>query len=309
MGNSTSSNDEYEDQDQDDEQQQDNDNDEYAKQFDGIDTLGYRVLGVQPDSPASKAGLVSFFDFIVGANEKMLLGSGEHLIEGEEYDDIDFPLLLKEASESKTSVTLLVWNIKIQEKRIVQLYPNNDWGGAGLLGVTIKLDNYGGADERLVRVLEIMDDIDNDKSPAFLAGLQPMKDFLLGTTSTTLTSTDILSTILQCNINQIIELYVYNTTTDVVRIVTVHPTYNWGNGDSILGAVLGTGYLHRLPQSCRTTIGKSIERKVSINSNADNNKGNDNMNMNFSQDDIKIEPTLEMEIDDDYDDDDDDDDD
>ena len=54
MGNSTSSNDEYEydeNQDQDDEHEQDNDNDEYAKQFDGIDTLGYRVLGVQPDSP------------------------------------------------------------------------------------------------------------------------------------------------------------------------------------------------------------------------------------------------------------------
>ena len=27
------------------------DEDEYAKQFDGIETLGYRVLGVQPDSP------------------------------------------------------------------------------------------------------------------------------------------------------------------------------------------------------------------------------------------------------------------
>ena len=53
MGNSTSSNDEYEyDENQDqDEHEQDNDNDEYAKQFDGIDTLGYRVLGVQPDSP------------------------------------------------------------------------------------------------------------------------------------------------------------------------------------------------------------------------------------------------------------------
>jgi hypothetical protein len=27
--------------------------------------------------------------------------------------------------------------------------------GAGLLGVTIKLDDYGGADERMVRVLEV----------------------------------------------------------------------------------------------------------------------------------------------------------
>ena len=25
--------------------------DEYSKQFDGVETLGYRVLGVQPESP------------------------------------------------------------------------------------------------------------------------------------------------------------------------------------------------------------------------------------------------------------------
>ena len=37
--------------------------DEYAK-FDGIETLGYRVLGVQPNSPAAKDGLVSFLDFL-----------------------------------------------------------------------------------------------------------------------------------------------------------------------------------------------------------------------------------------------------
>ena len=65
-------------------------------QFDGVETLGYRVLGVQPNSPASRAGLVSFFDFLVGANGKMLMGSGEELEDGEEYDDIDFPGLLKE---------------------------------------------------------------------------------------------------------------------------------------------------------------------------------------------------------------------
>ena len=69
--------------------------DEFAE-FDGIETLGYRVLGVQPNSPASKAGLVSFFDFILGANGEMLLGSGEGLEEGEEYDDVDFPALLRD---------------------------------------------------------------------------------------------------------------------------------------------------------------------------------------------------------------------
>jgi hypothetical protein len=79
---------------------------EFAE-FDGIETLGYRVLGVQPNSPASSAGLVSFFDFLVGANGKKLLGSGEGLEEGEEYDDIDFPALLQE-NKGKT-IELREW--------------------------------------------------------------------------------------------------------------------------------------------------------------------------------------------------------
>lgn len=71
--------------------------------FDGIDTLGYRVLGVQPNSPASSAGLVSFFDFLVGCNGRMLLGRsvdehGNEISEDDEdYDDVDFPALLRES--------------------------------------------------------------------------------------------------------------------------------------------------------------------------------------------------------------------
>ena len=33
-----------------------------------VDTVGFRVLGVQPQSPAEQVGLVSFFDFIVAVN-------------------------------------------------------------------------------------------------------------------------------------------------------------------------------------------------------------------------------------------------
>lgn len=71
---------------------------------------------MQPSSPASKAGLVSFFDFIVGANGMMLLGSGEGLEEGDEYDDVDFPALLQENKgkvvELCTSPQDNVWNAK-----------------------------------------------------------------------------------------------------------------------------------------------------------------------------------------------------
>ncbi len=53
MGNEVSGEGDYYDNDNDDE-------DDYAKQFDGIETLGYRVLGVQPDSPGE------FFLSLVG---------------------------------------------------------------------------------------------------------------------------------------------------------------------------------------------------------------------------------------------------
>ena len=56
--------------------------------IENIETLGYRVLGVQPNSPSSKAGLVSFFDFLLGCNNQMLLD--------ENNEDIDFVQVLKD---------------------------------------------------------------------------------------------------------------------------------------------------------------------------------------------------------------------
>ena len=54
------------------------------------ETLGYRILGVQPNSPASSAGLVSFLDFLVGCSGRMLLSNDE------EEDDVDFVQTLKD---------------------------------------------------------------------------------------------------------------------------------------------------------------------------------------------------------------------
>mmetsp|Transcript_56552 Transcript_56552/g.137295 ORF Transcript_56552/g.137295 Transcript_56552/m.137295 type:complete len:659 (-) Transcript_56552:58-2034(-) len=248
--------------------------DEYAAQFDGIDTLGYRVLGVQPQSPASEAGLVSFLDFIVGANHQMLMGSSQGLEVGEEYDDVDFPALLRDAASKNETVELLVWNLKAQDQRVVTLRPRDGWGGAGLLGVTIRLDNYGGAEERLVRVLEV-----EPYSPAADCGLMDDgTDYLLGTTAVALETTDVLASVLHQHIDQIVELYVYNSETDLVRVVGLMPTYKWSNGrvgGGMLGAEVGTGYLHRLPEKCRHTIGQSVERTVQVLAgNSENGDGN-----------------------------------
>jgi hypothetical protein len=124
------------------------------------------------------------------------------------------------------------------------------------LGVTIRLDDYGGADERLIRVLEV-----EPSSPAAICGLVENQDYLLGTTGESFDSVNTLAQVLQAHVDRVVEVYVYNTDSDVVRVVALMPTYAWG-GNGLLGAEVATGYLHRLPKSCRDTIGSSVERKV-----------------------------------------------
>eukprot|EP00968_Pinguiococcus_pyrenoidosus_P025017 scaffold5340_cov257-Pinguiococcus_pyrenoidosus.AAC.5 len=57
------------------------------------------------------------------------------------------------------------------------------------------------------------------------------------------------------------EMYVYNTETDAVRTIVILPTNNWG-GDGTLGASVGHGYLHRLPERCLHTPGRNQEMKL-----------------------------------------------
>lgn len=228
-----------------------------SHQFDGCTTLGYRVLGVQPNSPASRAGLVSFFDFLVGVNGQLLFDNGEHSDpSGDYFEDLDFIAILKDHVEKE--IELLVWNIKNKTQRFITLTPSTNWDGTGLLGVTIRMDDYMTAEEKLLRVVDV-----KPGSPAAKAGLTPKIDYLLGTTMESFEDEDVLADVLYENEDQVLEIYVYNTETDVVRVVTIIPTLKWG-GEGLLGAEVGRGYLHVLPKSCRDTLGISFERKISV---------------------------------------------
>jgi len=154
----------------------------------------------------------------------------------------------------------VVYNIKSQRTRLVYITPQRDWGGKGLIGVTIRLDDYAAADERLLRVLYV-----EPSSPADVAGLT-LSDYLLGTTTVSFSSDAVLASTLVQYEERPLEVYVYNTDSDTVRIVTLLPTYEWGGtgdkADGLLGAEVGMGYLHRFPQACRETDGVSVDVNV-----------------------------------------------
>uniref|UniRef100_A0A0B7AVH2 PDZ GRASP-type domain-containing protein n=1 Tax=Arion vulgaris TaxID=1028688 RepID=A0A0B7AVH2_9EUPU len=194
----------------------------------GGGTEGYHVLRVQDGSPGHRAGLEAFFDFIVAIGNTRLNQDNDTLKE-----------LLRANIEKPLKVT--VYSSKTQNVREISLVPSHNWGGQGLLGVSIRFCSFEGANENVWHILEVQ-----PNSPADLAGLKSDVDFVIGADSVLHESED-LFTLIESHEGKPLKLYVYNTESDSCREVTITPNKIWG-GKGSLGCNIGYGYLHRIPK-------------------------------------------------------------
>lgn len=193
----------------------------------GGGTEGYHVLRVQDNSPGHRAGLESFFDFIVSIGNTRLNQDNETLKD-----------LLKANIEKP--VKMLVYSSKTRKLREVELTPSHNWGGQGLLGVSIRFCSFEGANENVWHILDVQ-----PNSPASLAGLHSNTDYIIGA-DTVLHESEDLFTLIETHEAKPLKLYVYNSEHDACREVTITPNSAWG-GEGSLGCGIGYGYLHRIP--------------------------------------------------------------
>ncbi|KAG1679030.1 Golgi reassembly-stacking protein 2 [Nymphon striatum] len=200
----------------------------------GGGTEGYHVLRVQDNSPGQKAGLESFFDFIVAIGNTRLNQDNDALKE-----------MLKVNTGKPIQMT--VYSSKTQQLRNLSITPLNMWGGQGLLGVSIRFCSFEGANENVWHVLDV-----HPMSPAELAGLQPFSDYIIGADSVLHESED-LFTLIDAHEARPLKLYVYNIDSDSCREVTISPNRTWG-GEGSLGCGIGYGYLHRIPTTSTQVI-------------------------------------------------------
>lgn len=205
----------------------------------GGECCGFRVLGIQEMSPASAVGFVSFFDFILEAN-------------GIRLDTKDATFMELIAQSEDRPMQLRVFNVKAQTMRELLLTPSRKWPGKGLLGVTVRFDSYEGAEDQLLHVLSVA-----TSSPAERAKLRANSDYLLGTPERVFADAEDLHDEIMDALDGSFQCYVYNSLEDQVRIVSIILSKQW-QGAGVLGAEVGHGYLHRLPSTCRSTIGSSV---------------------------------------------------
>ncbi|KAF5282826.1 hypothetical protein FQR65_LT02824 [Abscondita terminalis] len=200
----------------------------------GGGTEGYHVLRVQENSPGSKAGLQAFFDFIIAINGTRL-----------DQDNETLRQVLNDGIGKR--VPLTVFSSKTQSVRSVTIEPSNDWGGQGLLGVSIRFCSFEGANENVWHVLEV-----HPSSPAEIAGLRSFSDYIISADSVLHENEDLFA-LIEAHEARSLKLYVYNSTDDCCREVTITPHRDWG-GEGSLGCGIGYGYLHRIPIRSPTVV-------------------------------------------------------
>ncbi|CAH2073982.1 unnamed protein product, partial [Iphiclides podalirius] len=206
----------------------------HSAEVPGGGSEGYHVLRVQEGSPGQKANLEPFFDFIVAIENVRL----------DQDNDILKELLKKNVDKT---IKMLIYSSKTQSVREVILTPSANWGGQGLLGVSIRFCSFEGANENVWHVLEV-----HPSSPAEIAGLRPFTDYIIGADSIMHESEDFF-TLIEAHEGRALKLFVYNTSDDTCREVHITPNHNWG-GQGSLGCGIGYGYLHRIPIRNGSTI-------------------------------------------------------
>ncbi len=185
------------------------------------------------NSPAEKAGLRAYFDFILAVNDTRL--------------DQESNLLADVISKGvDSSISLAVYSAKSQDVRQILVTPSNSWGGTpadGVLGCVVRFCSFDQLDQHCWRVLEV-----HEGSPTHAAGLTADADYIIGSANAVLKDRDDFFHLVESFAEKPLRLFVYNTVFDSCREVQIVPSRSWG-GDGLLGCSLGYGYLHKLSQS------------------------------------------------------------
>ncbi|RMD44059.1 hypothetical protein DV735_g1138, partial [Chaetothyriales sp. CBS 134920] len=188
----------------------------------GDNTLGFQVL----KNTNKELPLEPWFDFVVGING--------HPIESP--DPGLFATEIRNCAGNYCSLDL--WSAKGQRTHqltiAVPAPPSS-------LGLTLQLAPLNST----FNIWHILT-IPSPLSPAYIAGLLPHSDYILGSPSGILQGEAALGELVEDHLNRTLVLWVYNSEFDVVREVELVPRRGWG-GEGALGAVLGYGALHRLP--------------------------------------------------------------
>lgn len=187
----------------------------------GDNAYGFQVL----KNTNADLALEPWFDFIIAIN-------GHYI---ETPDPALFATEIRNCAGGFCSLDL--WSAKGSRAHAITIPVPHDQS----LGLSLQLAPLSST-QNIWHILTVPSSL----SPAYLAGLLPHSDYILGSPAGILRGESAFGELVEDHLNRSLVLWVYNSEFDVVREVELIPRRGWG-GEGALGAVLGYGALHRLP--------------------------------------------------------------
>eukprot|EP01104_Vermistella_antarctica_P011103 TRINITY_DN305_c0_g1_i2.p1 TRINITY_DN305_c0_g1~~TRINITY_DN305_c0_g1_i2.p1 ORF type:complete len:358 (+),score=89.97 TRINITY_DN305_c0_g1_i2:83-1156(+) len=123
------------------------------------------------------------------------------------------------------------------------MIPSTLGGGNGPPGVGIRFPSLKNVTKPVGPVRDV-----SPNTPASTAGMHPYTDYIVGTPDLLFTDGEDFFTLVSSNLGKALQLYIYNTQLDSIRLVTIIPNQDWG-GSGNLGCDVGYGLLHRIPST------------------------------------------------------------
>ncbi|KAF8948543.1 Golgi reassembly-stacking protein 2 [Haplosporangium gracile] len=196
---------------------------------------GYHVLMVKENTPAARAGLRPYFDYIMGING-IRLNKEDSVLRDQMESSEDRPVILD------------IYSTREQALRKIELTPVHKWdnGKDGYIGCSIRFCLFDTISDVVWHILDVA-----SGSPAMEAGLCAHADYVIGTPLGIMRGEQDLYDLIEDYIADELLLHVYNANTNEVREVIIIPREDWG-GQGLLGCDVGFGYLHRLPKQDHT---------------------------------------------------------
>lgn len=207
--------------------------------------FGHRVLETSDNSPARKANMVPYLDFVVAINDVQL-------------DNEECSLVKMVLSTVDVPAKFTLYNVKTRALRDETITPKKGWGGPGVLGLVARYDAFALDADYMLQITDVMPD-----SPASLVGLRKNEDFIVGSEKVTFHNIGKLDDVLRRSVAQTMVINVYNSALDNVRPVAIIPHASWPGGITkkegahwpLLGCGVAYGPKNTIPDTCRTTNG------------------------------------------------------
>ena len=193
--------------------------------------FGYHVLRVKPDSPASKATLVSYFDYIVAVNDQLVVEDNQALLANAAKNSLDQPL------------NLSVYNSRNDSLRRLSIVPSLNWGDehGGMLGCSVRFVECSNAQDRVWHILSVA-----PGGSAERAGLCSDTDYIIASLDKVLMQEEDFLFLIEKNPGCVLKFVVYNSESDSCREVLVEVGKNeFGTG--VIGCEIGFGQIHQVP--------------------------------------------------------------